>query len=76
MSHYIRYYWNPTTKVEENVILIVEEEKKTTLLLVNDERMQAKMNIWYLDNDTSNQIKYGKIKKSLQAPCLLFCNLP
>ena len=45
MSHYIRYYWNPATKVEENVIFIVEEEKKTTLLLVNDERMQAKMNI-------------------------------
>jgi hypothetical protein len=45
MSHYIRYYPNPAIKVEENVILIVEEEKKTTLLLVNDERMQAKMNI-------------------------------
>jgi hypothetical protein len=63
MSHYIWDCWNSAIKVEENVILIIEKEKKTILLLVYDERMQAKMNIWYLANDTSNQIKYGEIKK-------------
>jgi hypothetical protein len=72
MSHYIWDCWNSAIKVKENVILVIEKEKKTILLLVYDERMQAKMNIWYLDNDTSNQIKYGEIKKVYKLPLYYF----
>jgi hypothetical protein len=41
---------------------VIKEEKEATLLLVNNERMQDKENIWYLDNRASNHICGDKDK--------------
>ena len=49
-------------KVKENVNFIVENEKDVTLLLVHDEQIQAKKNIWYLENSVSNYMCENKDK--------------
>jgi hypothetical protein len=41
---------------------VIKEEKEAILLLVNNERMQDKENMWYLDNRASNHMRGDKDK--------------
>ena len=62
MGYYARDCWNPTRRIKENVNLVVENEKEVILLLVHDEWIQAKENMWYLDNGVNNHMCEDKDK--------------